>query len=177
MVHFPKLEMNLFIEKILCGIFIFYHTWYDFPNLHILPLVVLSFWPTGIFPFVVIIILPNLPDLQHKILFCEKSNWTFFQIQNQSHMICLIRCDTKVTYMQSTYPSHVTRHVWFWIWKKTTEVFTKQREFLGKLLDTCDRLMDFCTYIRKISIFGVPKLLLYKLKSKIASHVSKYLTN
>ena len=24
-----------------CGIFVFYHTWYDFPNMHILPLMVL----------------------------------------------------------------------------------------------------------------------------------------
>ena len=28
-----------------CDIFTFYHTWYDFPYLHILPLMVLSFGP------------------------------------------------------------------------------------------------------------------------------------
>ena len=34
MFHFPNLERILFISH--CSIFIFYKTWYNFPNLHIL---------------------------------------------------------------------------------------------------------------------------------------------
>ena len=34
MILFPILEKNS-IYFSHCGIFIFYHTWYDFPNLHI----------------------------------------------------------------------------------------------------------------------------------------------
>ena len=56
MVYFANLEKNPFISQ--CGIFIFYHTWYDLPK-PILPLMVLSFDPINIFSFMVIITLPN----------------------------------------------------------------------------------------------------------------------
>ena len=47
-----KTKKNSFIPH--CGIFIFYHTLHDFPNLHILP-----FSPLAFFPLEVIIILPG----------------------------------------------------------------------------------------------------------------------
>ena len=51
-----------------CGIFILYHTWYGFPDLHIL---YCHFDPISIFPFVEIIILPNqtkLPNSQKRVI-------------------------------------------------------------------------------------------------------------
>ena len=42
-----------------CCVFIFYYTWSDFPTLYIVLLMIVIFDPINIFPFVVIIILPN----------------------------------------------------------------------------------------------------------------------
>ena len=46
MVHFPNLEKN-FIHFLLW--YFFNHTWYDFPNLHILPLGIVILTPLSFF--------------------------------------------------------------------------------------------------------------------------------